>query len=183
MAKELKMFEIRICGIGESIYFMDQYSKAIGIVNPEADVVSTEKYHIERCHDIREDMSPWIKPQKEQFQRILEFSKDFTEDDKVLVHCSAGISRSTAVGVMILIQHGFTEEEAFDNIYSVRPHMYPNSLIIQYADELLGRDGKLLEYFSDWCKRKKVDPVNFAGQKNINSAGIDAMKDILKKLN
>ena len=176
------MFEIRICGIGESVYFMNQYTKVIGIVNPDANVTPTEKYHIERCHDIREELSPWIKPQKEQFQRILEFSKDFTSDDKVLVHCSAGISRSTAVGIMISIQHGLTEDEAFKKVYAVRPHMYPNSLILEYADELLGRDGKLLEYFIDWCKNKKADPVNFAGQKNTNSVGIDAMKDILKKL-
>jgi len=177
------MFEIRICGIGESVYFMDQYTKVIGIVNPDANVAPTEKYYIERCHDIREDLPPWITPQKEQFQRILNFSKDFTEDDKIMVHCSAGISRSTAVGVMILIQHGFTEEEAFAKIYSVRPHMYPNSLILIYADELLKRNGKLIEYFRTWCKNKKADPVNFAGQDEVDKAGIDAMKDILKKLN
>ena len=177
------MFDIKICGIGESVYFMDQHTKAIGIVDPGADVVPTEKYHIERCHDIREDLEPWITPQKEQFQRILDFSKDFIDDDKVMVHCSAGISRSTAVGIMILIQHGFTEEEAFAKIYSVRPHMYPNSLILIYADELLGRDGKLVEYFRNWCKNKKADPVNFAGQDNVDKAGIDAMKDILNKLN
>jgi len=177
------MFDIRICGINESVYFMDQYTKIIGIVNPNTNVVPTEKYHIERCHDIREDLEPWITPQKEQFQRILDFSKDFTVDDKILVHCSAGISRSTAVGVMILIQHGLTEEEAFAKIYSVRPHMYPNSLILLYADELLNRDGKLIEYFRNWCENKKTDPVNFAGQENVDKTDIDAMKDILKKLN
>ncbi len=60
--------------------------------------------------------------------------------------------------------------------------MNPSSLILSYADELLNKNEKLLEYYRIWSKNKKIDPVNFAGQENVDKTGIDAMKDILKKI-
>ena len=44
----------------------------------------------------------------EQIQDILELTATLQATDKLLVHCHAGISRSTAVACRILCQHGLS---------------------------------------------------------------------------
>ena len=56
-----------------------------------------------------------------------------------------GVSRSTAAAAMLLAQAdaGLDEESVFARILSVRAQAWPNSLMIAFADELLGRGGRL----------------------------------------
>lgn len=158
------MFKLRVGSLSEAQGSMDHCTKVIGIVNPFALVQPSKKYHIQRCHDIVAEDPPYVLPKIEQFAEIIDFAADFTDDDVVMVHCSAGISRSTATAIMILMLHGADEQEAFGAVYAVRPQMNPNSLIIKFADELLGLDGSLSEYHRNWLKTTKRKPVNFAGQ-------------------
>jgi len=173
-----------VCGIVESKLIMDQCTKAIGLVDPDLEVETLEKYHVERHHDIMTDTPGWLKPTMEQFERILDFSKDFTPDDYVMFHCSAGIARSTATAIMVLMQHGATAKDAFQMVYDVRPHMNPNSLILTFADELLEQNGSLLEYYKQWRHEKRVNPQAFAGQQKDtgDAADIAVMKSFLLKL-
>jgi predicted protein tyrosine phosphatase len=56
-----------------------------------------------------------------------------------------GISRSTAAMAMLLAQaHPEQEEEAIaQSLTSIRPKAWPNSRMIAFADEILGREGRL----------------------------------------
>jgi predicted protein tyrosine phosphatase len=85
-------------------------------------------------------------PDRNQVYRILLFSQAFTLSDRILIHCRAGISRSTAIACAITAQHSppGEEKEAVAHIRSVRPLMVPNFLIIKLADEILQRQGKLI---------------------------------------
>ena len=63
----------------------------------------------------------------------------------VLVHCHAGISRSQAAGAILLCQHApGREEEAFLRLLTLRKHGWPNTRMVEFADELLKRDGALM---------------------------------------
>jgi len=80
-------------------------------------------------------------PRKEQFERILGFVDGLPEDAKILVHCAAGISRSTATGLMILVNEGWDSEEAVEHLKDRHPEgrgFWPNDLILSHADEILG---------------------------------------------
>src|SRR5579864_4701993 len=46
----------------------------------------------------------YVAPTHEDIECILEFGKTVTKDDTLLVHCHAGISRSTAAAALILLQ-------------------------------------------------------------------------------
>lgn len=71
---------------------------------------------------------------KEMMEAIFEHTKGLTSHDRLLVHCFAGQSRSTAVAIGILIQHGLTAQEAFDEVARVRPMLIPNQLITSLVD-------------------------------------------------
>ncbi|HEX4140246.1 MAG TPA: hypothetical protein VHY09_07855 [Candidatus Methylacidiphilales bacterium] len=85
-------------------------------------------------------------PDRNHVYRILLFSQGFTLNDRILIHCRAGISRSTAIACAITAQHSPPGEEkhAVEHIRSIRPLMLPNFLIIKLADEILQRQGKLV---------------------------------------
>ena len=80
-------------------------------------------------------------PTSEQIQDILKFTASLKSTDKLLVHCSAGISRSTAVAAGILCQHGLNAEEALEYVFSIRPQACPNKYILGLLEEILNIDG------------------------------------------
>lgn len=79
----------------------------------------------------------------EQIQDILEFISPLQDHDKLLVHCHAGISRSTAVACGILCEHGLSPNEAVKHVLSIRPQASPNSHVINLFDQLLGLENQL----------------------------------------
>jgi predicted protein tyrosine phosphatase len=85
-------------------------------------------------------------PDRDDVYRILLFSQSLTPQDKILVQCRAGISRSTAIACAIVCQHSAPGEEmsAVRQVRKIRPQMLPNFLIIRLADEILQRQGKLI---------------------------------------
>ncbi|RKZ40080.1 MAG: hypothetical protein DRQ41_09840 [Gammaproteobacteria bacterium] len=80
----------------------------------------------------------------EQIQDILEFTTSLVSSDKLLVHCHAGISRSTAVACGVLCQHGLSPEEAIKHVLSVREQAFPNKYILKLFDEILGLENQLV---------------------------------------
>ena len=58
-----------------------------------------------------------------------------------LVHCHAGISRSTAAMEMLMAQLDTdqAEDEIFGRLVELRPKAWPNSRMIGFADRLLAR--------------------------------------------
>ena len=98
-----------------------------------------------------------IIPQKTQIQRIFKFSDSFTNDDKIVIHCFAGVSRSTAISIAILCYHGVNPEDAINQIKEVRDCLWPNDLIIKYADEILEKNGSLISAVSDFKKNNLED--------------------------
>lgn len=79
---------------------------------------------------------------------LLEHSK------KVLVHCFAGISRSTAtaIGLLIMRHPDWTMEQIYNQMEIIRPIMYPNESIIGHFDTVLGLGGKLVEQHLKWTR-------------------------------
>jgi predicted protein tyrosine phosphatase len=67
----------------------------------------------------------------------------------VLVHCHAGVSRSTAAAAILMCQHAPGKEEAaFLKLLELRKHGWPNTRMVEFADTLLKRDGAMLRGLS-----------------------------------
>ena len=89
-----------------------------------------------------------LSPTKEDVQRIIELAETLrSSSGRILVHCAAGISRSSAAA---LIMHAVwlgtgRERDALERVLAQRPIARPNRRMVELADELLGRDGELVE--------------------------------------
>jgi predicted protein tyrosine phosphatase len=99
-----------------------------------------------RFHDAIEPGRNIVLPQRTDVDAILAFGRGAGDEvPHLLIHCHAGVSRSTAAMAMILAQALPHEKEdaIFDRLVEIRPGAWPNSRMIAFADELLGRDGRL----------------------------------------
>ena len=70
-----------------------------------------------------------------------------SERGTLLIHCEAGVSRSTATALIIYacwLGHG-REDEAMRRVIAQRPCAIPNRRMVALADKLLGLKGRLLQ--------------------------------------
>ena len=97
-------------------------------------------------HDIVELTPDLIAPDAEVVRAILDFGRGAREDCPLLVHCWAGISRSSAAAYAIACDRnpGF-ESEIADELRRRSPVVTPNRLMVQLADDLLRRDGAMID--------------------------------------
>jgi predicted protein tyrosine phosphatase len=155
------MFALTICDIEKAESVIDKWAtRAIGLIDPEcrAGIVAREHYLQLYFHDCDQteypDCAPVI-PQLSHLEEILAFSSSFCPEDRVLVHCHAGISRSTAAAIAIFVQHGMEPFEAFYAVQAVAPEMYPNKLMLRYADDLLNQQGAICQYHDIWLQNSE----------------------------
>ena len=106
--------------------------------------------------DVHNITTDELHPSLYHFNRILDFTKDLTDDDRVLVHCIAGISRSTSASIAILIQHGMSYEDAYNQIATQRPQLEPNRLITEYTDDHFNLGGEYYFFVESRIKFPKI---------------------------
>jgi predicted protein tyrosine phosphatase len=84
-------------------------------------------------------------PTYEQVADCLEWSSKLPENSVLLVHCEAGVSRSTAMALAILVQKNGVDklDECVQYLKKIRPQACPNPLVSEYADAFLNCGGKL----------------------------------------
>jgi predicted protein tyrosine phosphatase len=100
-----------------------------------------------RFHDVVLPAAGYAPPGRGDVGRILEFGMSLgavRDASHLLVHCYAGVSRSTAAAAILMAQaNPGQEERAFLSLLEIRPRAWPNSRMVELADELLARRGAL----------------------------------------
>ena len=91
-----------------------------------------------------------VLPSKQHLSMAFKFTRDLTDQDDLLIHCWAGKSRSAAIAIGVLIQHGMAPEDAFDHIASIRPQMIPNHLVIRLIDDFFDLKSALIHFHTQW---------------------------------
>jgi predicted protein tyrosine phosphatase len=96
--------------------------------------------------DITEAMDGFVAPTEAHVEKVLTFVRGWDRRAPMVIHCYAGISRSTAsafTAVCALNPH--RDEMAIARlIREASPIAAPNRLIVSLADKALGRDGRML---------------------------------------
>ncbi len=150
--------ELTVCGIEE---LPDQRVRNVTHVlslldpeYPELEVFHSYARHHRttlRFHDIIATAPGRVMPQPEHVEAILKFGSEFQAQQDpegsshLLVHCHMGVSRSTAAMLSLMAQANPDEsgESLFARLAVIRPQAWPNSQMIGFADEQLGRKGEL----------------------------------------
>jgi predicted protein tyrosine phosphatase len=97
-------------------------------------------------HDISEPLEGYVAPNEEHIDQLIDFALRWSGEGPMVVHCWAGISRSTAAAFTALcaINPGAPEELIAARLREASPTAYPNRLMVRLADAMLGRDGRMV---------------------------------------
>ncbi|EJC83319.1 putative protein tyrosine phosphatase [Rhizobium leguminosarum bv. trifolii WSM2297] len=149
---------LTVCGIeelsGQSTRSVTHVLSLIDPEHPELDAFQTYGKHHRttlRFHDIIAAAAGRVMPRPDHVEEILRFGMDLQsrhdtiESSHLLVHCHMGVSRSTAAMLTLMAQANPDEsaEDLFGRLIVIRPQAWPNSQMIRFADEQLGRKGDL----------------------------------------
>jgi predicted protein tyrosine phosphatase len=148
-------FTITVCGLEELAGHADrEVSHVLSILDPdqpepEAFGAYGEHARLElKFHDIIEETAGFEAPQPGHVEKMLEFGQDLLRDPEtarhLLVHCHAGISRSTAAMTLLLAQAQprLGADEVLAQVVHIREKAWPNLRILTFGEELLGRQGE-----------------------------------------
>jgi predicted protein tyrosine phosphatase len=153
------MFEIKICSLIEAESLIRNWAtRTVSLIDRayRGRFSSGDPciHCIMKFDDVEADIPSlgMIAPTVVDIQNVLRYTAGMTDQDRLLVHCHQGISRSTAMAISILVQYGMEPAAALESILSIRPQMWPNLTVIRLADEAMGQGGKLLYTVTEWKK-------------------------------
>lgn len=95
-------------------------------------------------------------PQWSDVDRLLECADTLLDHDRLLIHCWAGVSRSTAIAYTLWVYQDIEPVEAIRRIVEDRPKAHPNRKIVRMAAERL-RTGPQMERALDQIERIKME--------------------------
>ncbi|HTB01249.1 MAG TPA: protein tyrosine phosphatase [Bradyrhizobium sp.] len=96
--------------------------------------------------DIVEHMDGFVAPSEIHVEKVLNFVRGWDRRAPLVVHCYAGISRSTAsaFAAACMLNPHRDEMAIARQIRAASPIAQPNRLIVSLADKALGREGRML---------------------------------------
>ena len=154
------MTELLVCSWLDACEHAAGYDAVISIESPTATSDSgrlrrfgaaDEPAHQVLCFRDIEDPHQPAPPRRRHVRDGLGFARTHA-GRRILIHCYAGVSRSTALAYAILIdQHGAVGDEPamLERLLALRPQACPNRLVVRYADELLGCGGRMIRAVED----------------------------------
>jgi predicted protein tyrosine phosphatase len=100
-----------------------------------------------RVHDISEPLAGCVHADPTHIEEMIAFARAWGGQGPMVVHCWAGISRSTAAAYTALccINPDVPEDLIAFHLRRASPTAYPNRLMIRLADQALGRGGRMVD--------------------------------------
>ena len=96
--------------------------------------------------DITEPMQGYITPSEAHVEQVLNFARGWDRKAPMVIHCYAGVSRSSAsaFAAACLLNPHRDEMEIARKLRAASPIASPNRLIVSLADKALGREGRMV---------------------------------------
>jgi predicted protein tyrosine phosphatase len=152
-------FRLTVCGLDElAAHAAAGATHVLSILDPgwpEPEILRAFAVHRRlrlHFHDVIEPLPGWTAPERWDVELLLAFGRDVAGADgadagvHLLVHCHAGVSRSTAAAILILAQLRTDRpaDEAVAEVARLRPRAWPNLRILELGDAALGRGGAIV---------------------------------------
>ncbi|MBU6373606.1 MAG: protein tyrosine phosphatase [Alphaproteobacteria bacterium] len=105
-----------------------------------------DRHHKAPVHDITDYIDGLKAPCETSVGEVIRFVSDWDRSAPILIHCYAGISRSTATAFVTACLHNpkADEEEIALALRAASATASPNMLIVEIADAELGRRGRMV---------------------------------------
>lgn len=113
------------------------------IARPEG--IREGRHCIVEVSDIAAPLDGHILADETHIGRVLDFVAAWDRTEPLVIHCYAGISRSTAAAYIAACALAPERDEGAiaDALRAAAPSATPNPLFIAVADRMLGRDGRM----------------------------------------
>ena len=95
--------------------------------------------------DISQPSTGNIMPERAHIEKLIDFLHNWPADESLMVHCYAGVSRSTATALIAHFMKCGDELASAQALRAAAPHASPNRRIIGIADDILGCSGRLIK--------------------------------------
>jgi predicted protein tyrosine phosphatase len=126
-------------------------SHLVTLINGETLIDTPPSIELDRhlrlaMNDICEPQPGLVVPCETHVSDLVKFALDWDRKAPLLIHCWAGISRSTAAAFITLcaLNPETSELDLARTLRSASPTAYPNRLLVALADETLSRNGRMM---------------------------------------
>lgn len=127
-----------------------QVSHLVTLINDEMLIntpagIGKERHLRLSMNDISEPQNGLVVPSEDHVASLIRFARDWDRSAPLLIHCWAGISRSTAGAFIALCAlNPNTDEHALARaLRRASPTAYPNRRLVALADNVLERQGRM----------------------------------------
>jgi predicted protein tyrosine phosphatase len=143
---------IIVCGLNAVQGLVEKHGvgRVVSLLGPDTphrtfDGIETDQHLKLTFHDVVEMMDGFSAPRATDAEKLVAFIESWDQQKPMLIHCWAGISRSTASAytALCMLRPDADEEELAHELRAASPSATPNRLIISYTDKLLGRQGRM----------------------------------------
>jgi len=144
---------IHVCSLSR-LHDTVRQTGALHIVSLLKDTDRVERpYHILESHhlvlgmdDITIPMDGYVIPCEEHVEKLISFVRGWGRARPLVMHCFAGISRSTAGAYVAAcaLNAGRSELAIARELRNASATATPNARIVSIADRMLGRDGRMV---------------------------------------
>ena len=125
-------------------------SHVISILSPESEFPQfhtvTGSNHLKLSfNDIAVATHGLMAPESHDMQKLLGFTRTWDRERPLLIHCWAGVSRSTAAAYIAtcVLQPKCDEHTLAQDLRLASPSATPNPMLITLADQALAREGRM----------------------------------------
>jgi predicted protein tyrosine phosphatase len=144
---------IIVCGLANAQTQINIHGaeSVIGILSPDMphpsyDGISPEQHLRLTFNDINAETEGLTAVQNNDAEKLITFIRQWDRQTPLLIHCWAGISRSTASAyiAMCMLKPEVGEFTLAKQLREASPSATPNRLITAKVDKILGRKGRML---------------------------------------
>ena len=144
---------IKVCGLHNVMAFADDAHFVASITDHQNKCPFTDK----DTHVVRTVFYDTEHPDDVEFMRMRSGvvsilnavdQRKITLHSNIVVHCHAGVSRSSAMAWLILIKLGMDYKEAFTLLYKQHPNIWPNKVILGIGGAILKLPPEFNEFVS-----------------------------------
>ena len=115
-------------------------------VVPRPETVAPENHLFLGFNDIITPQDGMVPPAARHVEELINFVRAWDQQQPLVIHCYAGISRSTAAAYISLcaLDPSKDEAEIAQELRRRSPSATPNIRMVRFADDALGRDGRMV---------------------------------------